>query len=662
MEGGRIRDPEGINYPFETIKLDPSKIDFDKLLERDGQNIYVLAHQPGIGKTYSVMQYLKKKIEEDEDFTFFYFTDRHKTIDEYLSGILSDYNISHWKGFGKYCKKDLSKTLFEKYHAHIDMICNLFDETKDDYENQFENVNRVFFFFYYLDNNHFTDNMHQIAFLDERVSNILEYSVSRDRVTKVFRSIGLPHDYISAIENRDYNYFFDEEGKIDSKKIKKIKKNYYGSLFSVLQQSNKKKSIQKEIDEKFGDFTPDDFEKFLEYGNIYGFSDDLYGFPLYYYAFDVALEGIPIVIMDATFNERLFHYFLESYNGEMKKLGDGFEGFSDLNVEIFTSDKKNEDSIIDRMRPTGGWPASSFGGHADNSPMPENVRTWLLRDMRRIMDIFGRGNVGIITFKKYAEVCQTFGFDVEYFGALRGTNLLADKKVLVIIGGWFPPPSSWEADKIRDNSDYLDTLVKKYFLIDVSKDDIKEVEIGAPEEVECSHKYQIAKVRFTTDKKWADGKTPADECAKHPVSMINTLFYDEMYQAFHRNRGLRYPRIIFAYAWFPEPGAVYHKLEEERVEHFIEYNLRDEFGNIEKVPNDEVEEFFNRLEKNYSSGKVESIIREFEKGEGRGKAPSNTEIANKYKIWKGSGRGTDNKIIEEFRKIYKDVKEKAKKK
>ena len=159
-----------------------------------------------------------------------------------------------------------------------------------------------------------------------------------------------------------YNYFFDEKGKIDSKKIKKIKKNYYGFLSFVL-QSKKGESIEKTIKENLDSFNPYDFEKFLEHENIYGFSDDLYGFPLYYYAFDVVLEGIPIVIMDATFNERLFHYFLESYNGEMKKLKDGFEGFSDLNVEIFTSDKKNKDSIIYRMRPTGGWPASSFGGY-----------------------------------------------------------------------------------------------------------------------------------------------------------------------------------------------------------------------------------------------------------------------------------------------------------
>ena len=56
------------------------------------------------------------------------------------------------------------------------------------------------------------------------------------------------------------------------------------------------------------------------------------------------------------------------------------------------------------------------------------------------------------------------------------------------------------------------------------------------------------------------GSTPFKE--KKPTELRSADIYpvrwiykavcdDEIYQAYHRNRGLRYPRIIFAYGWFP---------------------------------------------------------------------------------------------------------------
>jgi hypothetical protein len=65
---GRHRDPNGIDYPFKSIEKDPKEINFDSLLGK-GENIYVLAHQPGIGKTYNVMKYIEQKIQDDNEHT-----------------------------------------------------------------------------------------------------------------------------------------------------------------------------------------------------------------------------------------------------------------------------------------------------------------------------------------------------------------------------------------------------------------------------------------------------------------------------------------------------------------------------------------------------------------------------------------------------------------
>lgn len=650
MKGGRIRDLHGIN-PFKYYEVYPDKIDFDDFL-KNRENIYVLAHQPGIGKTHSVMDYIVNKIREDDDFTFFYFTDRHKAIEEHIASLekkkdkeLLEDACAHWMGFGKYCHKK-AKSLYESYQIPIDLLTEGFglDNSLERYKEQFKHYERVFAPYNYLAHGAFCSHLPQIIFLDERISQIKKYS--RERISQAFKDLQMDNKFVEAIQCGDHEFF-------DEKRMNKIKKAHYCFMDSAL------KNEDYEMLGKMKGFYPSDVKIFLKYDLLYDEQDlDVYGYPFYYYAFDVVTNDVPIVIMDATFNERLFHYFLESYNGEMRELGENnFDVFQDLNVKIYLSNWRNPDTIIYRMRPTGSLARRSIVKNWDKT------REWLSHDMQRIMDIFGRGNVGIITFKEYGKILQAFGFDVEYFGALRGTNLLEDKKVLVILGGWFPPIPSWKVKRREEGKEYLNDLIRKYFLKEIEKDNVKEAYVSAPEEIVAFHKYTLARRHITTEGKWGKGKTPADEADNNPISMINKLFNDEMYQAFHRNRGLRYDRIIFAYCWFPEPDAIYQMKDgERRVERFVNYNLREEFGMVRKVRNEDATEFFNELEKQYSTGKVESIQREFEKGNIRGVTPSNTKIAIRYHIWEGSGKGPDTNIIKAFRGIYTEMKEKAKKK
>lgn len=580
MRGGRHRSADGINYPFPTVEEDPDEIDFDELLERNGQNIYVLAHQPGIGKTYSVMEYLVNKIEEDDDFTFFYFTDRHSAIEELLESFESLNEASaHWEGFKSFCVTERQKEIYQDYNPPIELLANVYSlsDEKTEYDKQFENSDRVFAPFNYLSHEHFTENLPSIVFLDERISQIEKYSVKPEQFANIFDTIDLPTEYSNAIKNRDYDFFRDKD-----ERKKKINEQYFRYLAGFINGENKEglKLLRK--------FHPDTFNRFLEYDEIYDFDGDMYGHPLFYKAFDVVQEGVPVVVVDATFNPRLFHYFLESYNGEMREFRDDYGGFDDLDVTIFSSQKITSDSKIYRMRPGGVWPRSSF---------PDLNKEWLSRDMNQFMDIFGRGNVGIITYKEYAEVCKSFGFDVEYFGALRGTNLLEDKKVLVIVGAWFPPPPSWNVDdKDKDeDKDYLDDLVRQYFLKELEKDDVADAEISLPRAIGKPYEFSLPAARHTTERQYQAGENLADKAANNPVTSINSLFWDDMYQTFHRNRPLRYPRIVIVYGWFPEPGAQYHGVEQEgRVVELINWNLREEFsGEVEKIRNRDISKFFN---------------------------------------------------------------------
>jgi hypothetical protein len=272
----------------------------------------------------------------------------------------------------------------------------------------------------------------------------------------------------------------------------------------------------------------------------------------------VVTKGIPVVFLDATFNPNFFSYLLESYNGESKHIGK--KGFQELIVFGYREDISDIKirSTIFRMKPEDSMPKSSF----TNSEKWEHTRdNWLSTHMSFIMRIFGKNNVGIITYKELGEFSKTIGYDVEYYGNLRGTNLLKDKPVLVIIGSYLPKLPSWIAIKkgtYDSKKKYFEEILSEYFLLDVNKDNLISVGVEAPNIISSKYNYNLAKVySYIYQQKICQiYDSPGDKVALKPSEMLITLmWYDEVYQAFHRNRPLRDERIIFSYCWFPEPKA-----------------------------------------------------------------------------------------------------------
>lgn len=689
---GRYRSKDGIIYPFttETSKLDDKlhfNIDFDSII-KDGYKIIVLNHQPGIGKTHTVMDYLLKKSKEDEKFTFFYFTDRHKTIDEQLKRLKDDGDskdkrildtFAHWKGFGKYCDDELVEKLLE-LNISIDIIRKHlgFDECYKQYEKQFNNTKRVFAPFPYLSNEHFLNNPPKIVFLDERITQIDTYTFDKERIAKALESMKASPKYIENAKKGNKEYFHNE------KILDEIKGLYQKRIIAAIERDTKSFN-------KFKEFNPYKLEQYIRWSKIYDYKNDLYSYPLYYSALDVVVKDIPIVIMDATFNKKLFSYFLESYNGEMKALkGNEFKGFKDLRVKILNSDASNKKTTIYRMHPSGCWSKSSLTDYKDTTWI------WLLEDLKELRDIFGDANIGIITFKDLRWLFDAMNFEVEYFGNLRGTNKLEKKLVLVIIGAWLPLPPSWsekdknsstdvkDADSIDEKKEYIDYLAEKYFLRKITKNDVGEVKVGAPLNIEglFPKLYDSfdskARIRMSIDSKIfsKEGVTKfglrddADIVDEFPISMINTIWFDEIYQAFHRNRGLRYQRIIFSYAWFPEPNMTMQKENGSMVPELLtRYNLRKDFPStndmiqlkddathepsIKKVMDEEEKKkIFDTYKKQYKGGLMQTLMENIELDE------NSYDIADKFSINKrGNIRSRDTKPITELKKTYEKVKE-----
>jgi len=543
------------------------------------------------------------------------------------------------------------------------------EDKYQEYEKQFDNTKRVFAPFYYLTDDHFKDNPPNIVFLDESITQIETYIFDKNKIAHDLKSLKAPPQYIENAIKGNKKYFTNEDV------IKQIKGLYHKRLISALEKD-------KKLD-KFKLFNPYHIEKYLLWSKIYNFENDLYSKPLYYDALDAIRNNIPAVILDATFNINLFSYFLDSYNGEMKHLlGDEFKGFKDLRVKILKSNVSNNKTTIFRMHPGGCWTRRSL------TEFKDKTWQWLLEDLKELRNIFGDANIGIITFKNLSWLFEVMNFDVEYYGGLRGSNKLENKEVLVVIGAWVPLPPSWiEEDKnsTDEEKDYIDSLVEKYSLRKITKKDVREVKIGAPHRIErlypqLYNSYESkARIRASIDNKlftddnWDKFRKLSDsnKVDEYPISVINTIWFDEMYQAFHRNRGLRYPRIIFSYAWFPEPG-MYMRTEDNCSipELLIEYNLRNEFPSshdaiepheaiefldhpIRKIMTEEQKEkLFDSYKMKYNGGIMQNLMKYIELNE------NVDNIAKEFKIHKsGETRGAETVSITDLKRAYTRVKE-----
>jgi hypothetical protein len=648
---GRYRSKKGIRFLALAFPAKPDEIDFDSVLGK-GENIYILAHRPGIGKTYSVLKYLKKKIQEDKDFRFFYFTDRHATIEEHTKNWDED-TYSHWEGFERVCDNARMKSLYS-YHLSAKDICEICGKCKK-YTPQFKDTSRVFAPFNYLRSNDFQDNLPSIFFLDENIKQFDSYSADYGKAVRVFSEMGR-EDLAELVRKKDCDAL--------SKKLSP--ETFYDDYKAFILKLSKNKGKNKSILDLIKEFNIFDFYQYVRWESIYGYGLKSYTVPSNYYgAFEAVIKGVPAVFMDATFNLYWFSYLLECYNAESKFIGK--QDFKNLRIRGFKQWEEDigKKSVTYRMRPENVMPKVSF----TKSENWKRTKEWLTVHMKIIMNIFGRNNVGIITFKELGDFPKALGYDIEYYGSLRGTNILEDNPVLVLIGSYSPIVASWHANAKSEikEKEYFDELLSKYLFLEVNENNLISVGVEAPRGISGKHKYNLAKV-YAYQYIGKIGKlygTFGDEIVKRPAEALTTLFwYDEIYQAFHRNRGLLKEKIIFAYCWFPEPKATIFATDDKgnitgnRIGNLklFDHDIRKECY-IDKIDNDIVNEFFALLIEIEHLGKLDEAMTYLLQHP----ETTITEIATRFKVHKkGEKRGLDTQPITMLRKAFKILEEEAK--
>jgi len=635
----RIKSSKGITIKTPVKKKLTSKgytpyINFDN----EKANIIILSYQPGYGKTYSALKYMRQRNNTNT----FYFTNRHDTIDERIK----DWNVknkplpTHWKGFDKICTERNNKSYYRTYKVSPGKLCEgCVRKAYCNYINQFKVNERVFSPTEYLSKEKFKDKISGIKtiFVDERVSKVDVRSIDKKLVEEAFKTMKTPYYYISDIWNNNYSAF-------TKKKIKNLMDKYWGTI---------DKSIQKndiQTLDKMKDFNPTYFIEFLEWGKIYNYSKKRYGIPFYYYVFDALKlnSDLKVVILDASFNSRLFKYFLYSYNGE--------KGFNtNIIVQEYTTDEVNKDTIVFRMRPKAWHPKASFSSIYED----RYAEKWVPEHLKKIREIFGNENVGIITFKELGDKSKFLGFNVEYYGNLRSKNTFENKPILVVLGHFFPPMVQSKTDVNGIKQKGLKEIIYEWFLRDSSTYSIVELKAMIFKKYgKKTKKTKEWKEKYFGDtwpRRYADewGKTqflPKDPVRLYPAKTIQDYFDDEIYQAVHRNRGLQNKRIIFLYCWIPP----YKKYLTYGGKHL--YRIKDEFD-FRTIENDEKDDFFNSLAYQIGNRKlVNDILDDIDY-----QKKSNTKIAidrkltrrNLYSKPDGKG-GTATKYIEVLNKgIYK---------
>lgn len=554
---------------------EPQDVDFDDL----DADITVLAHQPGIGKTYAVMQYMKTQPDA------FYFTDRHDTIDEIIADMgISDYHYSHWEGFGRKCEWNEGVDARRERGLPIGVLCELCNRSNCRYKQQFDERERVFAPYEYLKTKHI-EPYPTIAFFDENKIAMDTLEFDRDAVVDWMRAIGESEHNIASMETGDFTsstwYYIGEVA---------VSGHHQQAVRTAIEND----ASEKEIKHLLSNSAPNIWD-YLWWARRYDDYDREYHVPLYYNAFDLVKEGVPLVFLDATFHRKFFHFLLEAYNGEI--------GFNrDVNVQIFTSKWQNKDTHVYRLRPRGYRPRRSFIYHRDS------IDDWLVPDLQHLRQIFGDGNIGIIGHK---EVVDDSLINGEYFGNLRSSNQFADKDALVILGTY-----AISEDVIHE---YMAKLL--YKPIDEIKKKICSREIAKKCDAHRIHQNS------------ADGYLGNDEPIFMGEWLQQILFDNEMYQAYHRNRGLRHNRVVITY------GLVFPRIKKEFTVKTI--SISDE------------EEFWQQLETKHTIGYVIrnlcAIVRDFEEGN------SPTTIANEYKIWREGG-GANVEAVQGLHAVYERLK------
>ena len=617
----RNKDASGITIIEETVPVDKFGHAPYKDFNNEESDIIVLAYQPGIGKTYNILKFMENNPNS------FYFTDRHKVIQDNTRK-WNELNIeyAHWEGFSRKCGNDNFKSIVNRCNLIPSIACQHCTR-RCSYRNQFNNRNRVFAPFEYLSTNYVLSDLPNIIFLDESKINVEEASFNPEEIIQWLELISnysdMPREFIDYMRERNYDYFiyggFEE---------------IYGYYRDA--QEDAFLNTRYDIVAQIGKIRPYNLGLYFRFAETYeDFERNSYYIPVWYYAFEIINRDTPVVLLDASFNKDWFKYMLECFNGEV-----GFN--NEISVKIYYTNVSNHNTIIYNMKHD-----NNIASWVPKQSVQRYIMNWFPKHLKKIREIFGEENVGLITFKEVSELKNPKYFELssnQYFGNLRSSNAFENKRVIIILGTYFGSKIHIfeHLEKIFDIHNREQIVEEEERRREYERDGLNEFFRPLNPDSLYNTILNPKRRRRFTDSDPVDfmGDRNHEDYDNYvlPVLWLQSGIWDsEMYQAFHRNRGLQKNRIIFAYCWFPPQILKEFKIES------VNRNKNDEEKFWEKLEKEEIQ---NRL--------IESFIDDINLAD----RPNlmKTYLSEKYKMFGSENRDKIQEFINRYLEIKKMVK------
>ena len=422
---------ETLEGNLQEVRGKLSSIDYSK------PGIHIIATQPGTGKSHTIQEFLK------DQKSFFVVTSSHKLLKEEYD----QRGVKHWKGFDRIdCKgKKIPKLKnIIKSKAPTSIVCSKCSEDKRrcEYHKQF-NTRKAIAPYHYLKTNNINNKRNKkfkfdSLIVDESILTSEELSVDKDSILNALKII----DQYTNYEDNKTELFIETFDSIDFHSFEE-----YFEIF----QNKRRNAINNAIEEEnwddlkvISELKLYDLKKFLYYKTIYeGIKE--YSEPLLYYIFDLARQGIPITLLDATFDKDAFFVIWGRYCFEDEKLSRSkllnkeLMPTDAIKMAIYESNLIDKDVKIYRLNKDNNYFNAGFfqrdnKGHIicltnDGERNIERINGFIKKVRRKHQDI------AVITTQDLEPYFKTLDVNaIQYFHNLRGLNSVKNFGALFIIG------------------------------------------------------------------------------------------------------------------------------------------------------------------------------------------------------------------------------------
>lgn len=353
----------------------------------------ILSWVQGAGKTWKALNYAKDVLETHKNSKIIYLSERHNKLNE-TEDFLKEYKPIHWEGFKRKCLRlDREKDKLSSMKVPLRLICNnLCDiDTKDClYRRQFDKARRLRHGIIIAPNNYLTIDLSSYKpvwlIVDEKLLTFDEYKRMED-FTKI-------EEYDSELYKKGKNGAFTNT-ELNNHASEAVKAKDYGLIESLLKLR--------------------EHQSFLRYEE--GGKDVAYK-PHLWDVFDLIKKGIPVTLLDATFDKEIFDILLSRYREK---------GHPDFDYEPQIYDEKIKLDLkprVFRLKPSSNYVKTEFDKY--NKDL-----IWLL--LTRLHEC--EKETGVISYMDKVEYfAKPFDFRDLHFWGLSGLNELEDCDTLVIIG------------------------------------------------------------------------------------------------------------------------------------------------------------------------------------------------------------------------------------